>query len=124
MIASRLNMFGMNIFLIIGGIILAVVGLAFLIALWTGFNFWTWRRSQRRAEARRRKERFDDTGQLFPPASRGICSVCETVHPKVYHLEDGARFCPKHYAELIQARPPQEAQPLNGTPPNGSPIKT
>ncbi|GJM25946.1 MAG: hypothetical protein DHS20C16_23610 [Phycisphaerae bacterium] len=105
-VASRLHMFGGNIFLLIGAIILSVLALGFVIAMWTGFNFWTWRRSQKRAEAQRHKERFDDAGQPFPPASRGICSVCETVHPKVYHLPDGTRFCPTHYAELIQTSPP------------------
>lgn len=104
MLASHLNMLGANIFLIIGAIILAIVAFGFLIALWTGLNFWTWRRSVKRADAQRRKDRINDTCQPFPPASRGLCSVCETVHPEVYHLPDGTRFCPRHYAELIQTR--------------------
>lgn len=112
-------MFGANIFLIIGAIILSIVALGMVIALWTGFNIWTWRRSQKRAETKRHRERFDKTGHPYPPASRGLCLVCETVHPKVYHLPDGTRFCPKHYAELIETRQQDEA-----TQPGSAPIKT
>lgn len=107
-------MFGANIFLIIGAIILAGVTLVLIIGLWTGFNFWTWRRSQKRAETERRRRRFDATGKAYPPASRGLCLVCESVHPKVYHLADGMRLCPKHYAELVRSQPPGHAPSSNG----------
>ncbi|MCA9250560.1 MAG: hypothetical protein R3E58_08635 [Phycisphaerae bacterium] len=119
MLASRLHMFGANIFLIIGAILLSIVAIGFLIALWTGVNILTWRRSQKRAAAKRHRERFDKTGQPYPPAARGLCSVCDAVHAKVYHLPDGTRFCPTHYAELIEARRPDEA-----SQPGPAPIKT
>lgn len=94
---ARLRMFGFNIWLIVGALLLLIVGLVLLVAGWTGVNIFFWRRGRRIADERMRADRVQSDGTPYPPFSRGICRECGRLVPKVYHLPDGQRLCPDHY---------------------------
>jgi hypothetical protein len=79
--------FGLNLWLIIGAVILA--GGLFLAALLTvtALRAGIWQIRRRRAQ--RRWRRPDG-----PPTARGLCDECGLVHERVAHLPTGARLCP------------------------------
>lgn len=89
----RLVMFAQNICLLIFLLTIAVVGVVFLFAAWTGSRALAWKRQRARSEAEYRQSRFDSNGARLPDAGRGICEVCETASDEVLHLADGSRRC-------------------------------
>ncbi len=84
---------GLNLSLIIGGLICLVGGALLIIALLTGGTFLVWSSRRARAEAALRRQREGPDGAPLPPASRGICTACSAATEVVYHLEDGRRLC-------------------------------
>lgn len=92
-----MKMFGVNVWLIIGALILLVAGLILLISVWTGVKIVWWRADQRRAERMMHQKRFAPDGTPLPPSSRGICTICNRALPLVYHTQSGDRLCPDHY---------------------------
>lgn len=90
---------GLNLYLIIGAVLVAAFFLIAVIAAWTGLKVCVWRRSVRNAEAAERRARLDPTGIPYPPAGRGLCDACQQVHDTVYHLPDGGRYCARCYAQ-------------------------
>ncbi|NOX58350.1 MAG: hypothetical protein GXP29_05750 [Planctomycetes bacterium] len=99
MLASRLHMFGGNLFLLIGTLILSVVAIFLLLAVWTAIKMWIWKRGQKRAQEQYENNRCAEDGTQLPATSRGICTDCGRVQEKVFHLPDGKRLCPTHYRE-------------------------
>jgi hypothetical protein len=97
--------FGMNIYLLIGLVLLAAAALLAIIAAWTLVNHLIWKRGQRRAERAYQAKRIQPDGTPYPPASRGICSKCAAYRDPVYHLDDGSRLCEKHFDEHRRAQP-------------------
>lgn len=90
---SQLQMFGMNIWFLIGLLIfLAFAGLI-LVAVWVALKIWLFRMQQKRAfeEYRRRTRRAD--GKMYPPRAGGICDQCRRVKGVVYHLPSGEKIC-------------------------------
>lgn len=103
-----------NIFFLIGLLLVLAVGVILLIALLMGFKLWRWNRAERRARNAHLRERYRPNGEPYPPAARGICDRCGHVSEKVYHLPTGQRLCPYDYDVLYPpgdvdagSRPPE-----------------
>lgn len=95
----QLTMFGGNIFLLIGLLLMSGIVIFLLIASWTTIKVYLFRKSQRRAEAKYRSERFAPDGTPLPPVRRGICERCNQVRDRVYFLPTGERLCREHLDE-------------------------
>jgi hypothetical protein len=84
---------GVNLAIIIGGLIVLAVSLILMMALLTGFKYFVWRGRRASAEAAERRKRWRPDGSPLPPAGRGICTACARASEVVFHLEDGRRLC-------------------------------
>jgi hypothetical protein len=105
-------MFGANIWLLVGILLLGVVAIGVLIAAWTGVNIIVWKLRTRKAQTDYRRERFRPDGTPYPPSARGICERCKTVYPRVYYVESVGRLCPEHFEEWDRRRSrPETAAP-------------
>jgi hypothetical protein len=94
---ADLSMFGLNIYYLIGLLILLAAAGVMIVALWTVLKISIWRTRQRRAwHAYLRQSRRAD-GQLYPPAAPGICDQCGRTSKTIYHLPLGYRLCPTCY---------------------------
>lgn len=97
-------MFAQNIYLLIGILLALVLGLVLLIASWTGFNIWIFRRKQSDANSEERRKKFDRDGRPLPPRAAGICDRCSQAG-EVFHLPDGGRLCSDCFAHKAAAEP-------------------
>ncbi|MFQ5428899.1 MAG: hypothetical protein ACE5E1_01205 [Phycisphaerae bacterium] len=95
---SQLQMFGMNIFLLVGILLLALIGFVLVVVFWTGIKVWWFRRAQALGRREERRRRFGADGRPRPPIAPGICRRCGQASPEVYHLDAGLRLCPTCYA--------------------------
>ena len=100
------RVFGANIHLLIGLLVVGGLLIFLIIASWTGLKIKLWQRAQRREEQRQHAERFQPDGTPYPPASRGICEECGEYSDRVYHLPDGGRLCPDHFREYQERNKP------------------
>lgn len=92
-------MFGANIWLLVGLLLLVIAGLVLLLAAWTGVNITVWKLRKRKAQADYHRARFRPDGTSYPPSARGICDRCQTVHSRVFHVENVGRLCMEHFQE-------------------------
>jgi hypothetical protein len=98
MIANpQLEMFGLNIMLLIGLLTAGVIGLVVFFALWTGIKILLFRRRQRQGELDHELAKRDPMGRLLPPTTPGVCHQCGKAYRKVHHLPSGKRYCPDCY---------------------------
>lgn len=93
---------GANLYLIIGGVVLAIFLLIGIVVLWTGINAGIWRARQARDERAARNRKFRADGTPLPPAHRGLCDRCQKPYERVYYLPDGERYCPKCYEAVVK----------------------
>jgi hypothetical protein len=89
--------FGINVYLIIGAVVVLVILFPVIITVWTLLKIAFWQAEVRRAQRQAAKERLADDGQPYPPAGRGLCDVCGKATNKVYHLSSGRRMCDDCY---------------------------
>lgn len=96
---SQLEMFALNMRLLVG--ILVFLGLVFvlLFASWTGLKMWTFHVRRRRAEDEARARKYRPDGRPYPPVAAGICEKCGGAFDEVFHLPNGTRRCRSCYAE-------------------------
>jgi len=94
---DQISMWGLNIYVGIGFLIVLVVGGLLLVGLWTGLRAWLWHaRSRRSRQAwHRRTHRAD--GGLYPPVAEGVCQSCGRGHRTIYLPSGGERLCPPCY---------------------------
>ena len=85
---------GLNLYLLIGLLIAAVVALILLVAFWTTLKIILWNWRVRRSERAARLARLGPDGQPLPPAAPGFCDRCSRPSKTVYHLPNGQRLCP------------------------------
>ena len=97
--------FGINLFIIIGAVVLLSLAFVLVLLVWTGVRAGIWRRRQVRAEREQRLGKLDGSGQRRPPADRGLCDRCGRLFDEVYHLPDGSRRCPRCYALTVEESP-------------------
>lgn len=104
---DQLEMFGLNITLLIGLLTAGVIGLVLFIALWTGIKILLFRRRQRQGELEHDLAKRDAKGRLLPPTTPGVCHACGKAYRKVHHLPSGKRYCPDCYRAMqkIKATP-------------------
>ena len=97
MLIAQLEMWGQNIQFLLGILLFLTVGLAFIIAAWTGIKIFVMRRSQRRAEEDFKRLRTGADGRALPPVGPGFCDKCSRASDRVYFLPDGTRRCQACY---------------------------
>ncbi len=102
---------GLNIYLLIALLLVAVVAIILIVAAWTGVKIVLWRGSQRKAARPYYRSRHAPNGTPYPPSSRGICTRCGQYADCVYHLANGTRVCRVHFdeAHAIEAAPTGDA---------------
>jgi hypothetical protein len=98
---ADLKTFGLNIYVLIGALILLAVLAVLIVAAWTLLKILIWRARQRQAEADQRRDKLRPDGQPYPPAAPGVCGRCQRAFDQVYHLPSGERLCPDCYAREI-----------------------
>ncbi len=79
--------FGLNLWLIIGAVVLAGGVFLSVLLMITAMRAGIWQIRRRRAQRRWRRP-------AGPPTARGLCDECGRVHERVAHLPTGARLCP------------------------------
>ncbi|HEY3246186.1 MAG TPA: hypothetical protein VGM03_22820 [Phycisphaerae bacterium] len=84
-----------NLFLLIGLLVLATIGLILIVAVWTGIKAWRFHKRQRNGWEEYRRERLDAQGRPLPPSAAGVCDRCGCVGERVYFLPSGERRCLK-----------------------------
>jgi len=91
-----------NMLLLVGLLIVAVVGFIVLVASWTGLKIgiWHFRRKGAERQEQQRKQRPQDKASL--PVGRGLCDRCGTPSRKVLHLPSGERCCPDCYRQFFE----------------------
>jgi hypothetical protein len=95
---GQLKMFGLNLYFLIGALLVLGVGAVVLIAAWTGLKIFVWEEQKRSGERAERRRKLRPDGTPLPPASRGLCTACSRAYEQVYHLPGGERLCPTCYA--------------------------
>ena len=99
-----------NIFVVCALWLLLGLIVATAIGLWTLARHQHWRQKRRATEREYYQSTHDAQGGPMPPLGRGVCQVCSSVPPWVYHLDDGRRLCPDCLAKegrRAQVPPPQ-----------------
>lgn len=94
---------GLNLWLIIGALLLSVFVIILIIAAWTGVNIGIWQYRRKAAERDKHRRTHRPDGRPYPPAMRGLCQRCQRVHESVYHLPSGERLCPGCYEESLSS---------------------
>lgn len=89
--------FALNMYFLIGLLIVAGVAIVLIIAFWTSIKIWIWNIRRRKADEAEHRRHFRPDGQPYPPASRGVCAGCARALDGVYHLPSGRRLCPDCY---------------------------
>lgn len=94
---ADLRMFGQNLFLIIGGVLLLALLLFLGFVAWTGLNMLVFYAGKRRAEREHVRQTRRADGELYPPMIEGICEVCKRGGHKIYFPEVGMAMCSPCY---------------------------
>jgi hypothetical protein len=101
---SRWEMFGANIYLLIGLLLAGGLLVLIVVAIWTGVKVVWWREQRRRADAAELRRKLGPNGRPYPPASRGVCGRCARASDTVYHLAAGERLCAGCYALSVSVK--------------------
>ncbi len=96
---GQLEMFGQNIYLLIGILLALVLALILFIVSWTGIKIWLFRKGQRQEELEERRRRIGRDGRPLPPRAAGICEQCQKAGD-IFHLPEGRRLCSECYFEM------------------------
>lgn len=89
---DQLQMFGLNIHLLIGILLVLSIGAFLVIAVWTGVKVWLFRKQQETAEREGQRRKIGRDGRALPPRAAGFCEKCQKPG-EVFHLPDGRRLC-------------------------------
>ncbi|MBI5762224.1 MAG: hypothetical protein HZA51_01730 [Planctomycetes bacterium] len=94
---GQLEMFGMNIHLLIGLLACGGIGLIVVIILYVSIRAIVFRSQQKLALSDFKKRNTDERGEVLPPMGSGICGTCGKASSAIYFLSDGARMCRECY---------------------------
>jgi len=100
---TQLEMFALNMRLLIGILVFLALVFVFLFVTWTTLKMWRFRRQRRRAEAEVRARKYRPDGRPYPPRAPGICEQCGGTFADVFHLSNGARRCQTCYLKMSAA---------------------
>jgi hypothetical protein len=99
------QVFALNIYFLIGLLIVLGVVIVLIVAFWTSIKIWIWSVRRRKADEAEHRRRFRPDGRPYPPLARGICQGCARALDEVYHLPSGQRLCPECYHRATAERP-------------------
>ena len=110
---ARLNMFGMNLYLIIGAVLGLAVLFVLLVTAWTGVSSLIWLAKRRRAERQFIASTRRADGQVYPAFGEGICGDCHRGDRKIYQVSNSDGLCPTCYERSWrhEARRPPRSRP-------------
>ena len=91
---------GMNLYLLIGGLLALGFLCVLLVASYTLLKVWIWRIQQRRAAAEVARCTRRPDGTLNPPAVAGVCEACGRADRKVVCPPSGKLLCQPCFEEL------------------------
>jgi hypothetical protein len=93
----NLNMWALNIYALIGFLLLLGAASVVLVAVWTGLKMgiWSYLRRRSRQAYLSRTRRAD--GQRYPPVAGGVCDHCHRVSKQIYYSRSGPRLCSPCY---------------------------
>ncbi len=100
---DQLEMFGLNMRLLLGLIMALALLFLLVVGTWTGIKIWVFRRRQKRAQHDASIRSRGPDGRPLPPIGEGVCERCQTVSEELYHLPSGRRLCHDCY-ESTEAR--------------------
>ena len=102
---AQLRMFALNIYFLIGALlVLGLLG-AMLFAAVVAIRSGLWQLRRKQAEQAEHRRKVQPNGQPYPPAAQGLCDRCGGSFLKVYHLPAGRRFCPECYDIFLKETP-------------------
>jgi hypothetical protein len=101
---DQLQMFRLNIHLLLGILACLGIGLVLVLAFWTGIRAWLFHKRQEASDGEFRRTKLDAEGRPLPPVGRGICQACGRVSDRVFFLETGAKVCEDCFGESENAR--------------------
>lgn len=104
--------FAQSMLLLLALLFFLAVGVIGFIAAWMFVKLLSQRRTRRRDEAQRRRDKFGHDGEPLPPAAPGLCDRCGRPFGKVYHLPSGRRLCPDDYNKAHGPKKPAPAAAL------------
>ena len=96
--------FGINLYIIIGAVLLLALLFVVIIFGWTALKTGIWQLGRSRAARRETRRKLQPDGQPYPPAAQGLCDRCRRSCDLVYHLPAGERRCPACYERLLEER--------------------
>ncbi len=94
---NQLEMFGQNIYLLIGILLFLVLLLVVLVLSWAGVRITIFGWRQRQSLRDQRTARFHRDGTRMPPQGEGICVRCGRAGFDVYCLPGNQRLCEACY---------------------------
>ncbi len=86
---SQLQMFGLNMWLLIGILTLLLFATVGMLVLYTSTRAWLTTRAQNRSFAEFQAQRIGPDGQRKPPQGSGICRRCGDAVANGYHTSQG-----------------------------------
>jgi len=111
--AERFDMFGQNMYLLLGLLVVGGIGLLVLFVGWSVLRAWVWQKGVDRATRALHDTKFRPDGTPYPPAGQGICDCCKLAFKKVYYVSTDERLCPSCYADaenLAETAPGDESR--------------
>jgi hypothetical protein len=91
---GNIEMFALNIRLLIGLLLLLALSAILLIVGWTLFKVVRFHITQQRGQAKLHDTRTDEAGRNRPPTGVGLCDRCQKASDQIVFLRDGRRLCP------------------------------
>ncbi len=112
------NTFALNMFLILGALILLGAAFIVLIATWTGVKVCICIIQRRRAERTWLRVSRRADGKPYPPFVEGICGECRRGGRKIFFPPDSDKtLCPACYEEFWRRAEGQPPSPEVSHPP-------
>ena len=96
-----LTTFGLNIYLLIGILFVALVAAVLLVILWMLAKQLRWRVARDRALREAQASKTGPDGRPYLPAGIGLCHGCKKAFDKVYFLPAGEQLCPRCYERHV-----------------------
>ncbi|UCD30541.1 MAG: hypothetical protein JSV03_08755 [Planctomycetota bacterium] len=94
---NRREMWTLDIYWLIGALILLAVAIVVLVFLWTVLRAWLWQKRQRHSQSKYYKQTHRADGRPYPPVAAGICEQCGRSRKKIYYTESGPKLCLECY---------------------------
>ena len=92
------QVFALNIYFLIGLLLLLAISTVLVVAFWTSIKIWMWNIRRRKAEDAERRRHFRTRRPAVPAdRPRRLRGAVPEPWTWVYHLPSGQRLCPDCY---------------------------